>query len=218
MIKKISKKLKENNIFHKVEGSHIITRKSKVKIPNLSKDMAYIVGVIAGDGSLSTSKREKGGKHHKLQITSFSEKHLKQINKIVKDEFNIEMKIRKDKRKERTYNLISANTILYWYFKLLESKYDCTGKLPKICENKNFFTHYMAGLIDTDGSVSQSKKRIQLKLKNKKVIEEIFSLISHANPNPPKINYTNKIPFYYIRFDNIFPLRLKTINFLKDKN
>ena len=144
-----------------------------------------------------------------MQITSCSSEHLKYLNNILQKNFEITGRITKDKRKNNTYRLTTANTSIFWYFKLLEIKYNETNKLPKICKNKNYFNHYLVGLIDTDGHVTPSKNRIQLKLKNKNIINEIFSRIKHANPNPPKINYTNNVPFYYIRFDNIFPLRLK---------
>jgi len=209
VIIKVSKKLSEKNVFHKVKENIIITRKSSTKIPSINEDLVYLVGVIAGDGSLIICKRKRGGNHHRLQITSCSPNHLESLNKILQENFEITGKIIKDKRKERTYRLTTANTSIFWYFKLLEAKYNSTNKLPKMCKNKNYFNHYLAGLIDADGHVTPSKNRIQLKLKNKDIIEEIFSKISHANPNPPKINYTNEVPFYYIRFDNIFPLRFK---------
>jgi hypothetical protein len=66
-------------------------------------------------------------------------------------------------------------------------------------------------LIDTDGSISG--KRIQLKLKDKEMITKIYQNIKKANPNNPKVNYTKNLPYYYIRFDNIFPLRWKTSKF-----
>lgn len=209
MILKISKKLSEKNVFHKIKKDTIITKKSSTIIPSINEDLIYLVGVIAGDGSLVISKRKRGGNHHRVQITSCSPKHLECLNKILGENFEIIGKITKDKRKKRTYRLTTANTSIFWFFKILEAKYNETNKLPKICKNRNYFNHYLAGLIDTDGHVTPSKNRIQLKLKNQEIINEIFSRIKHANPNPPKINYTNNIPFYYIRFDNIFPLRFK---------
>jgi len=209
MILKVSKKLFEKNVFHKVKENIIITRKSSTKIPSINEDLIYLVGVIAGDGSLVISKRKRGGNHHRLQITSCSPKHLQYLNKILKENFKIIGRITQDKKKKNVYRLTTANTSIFWFFKILEAKYNETNKLPKICKNRNYFNHYLAGLIDTDGHVTPSKNRIQLKLKNQAIINEIFSKIKKANPNPPKINYTNGIPFYYIRFDNIFPLRLK---------
>lgn len=212
LILNISKKLSEKNVFHKTENNWILTRRSKIKIPNLNEDIAYLIGVIAGDGSLISTKRNRGGNHYMIRIYANSKIYLNYLNKIIKNHFSITGKIIKDKRKKNTFFIVIQNASIFWFFKILESKYNPTNKLPPICKNKLYFNNYLAGLIDTDGSISN--KRIQLKLKNQKIIKKIFSKIKEANPNPPKINYTNNIPFYYIRFDNIFPLRWKGTNFL----
>ncbi len=68
---------------------------------------------------------------------------------------------------------------------------------------------YLAGLIDTNGHISN--KRIQLKQKSKLLLEKIKRITNKFGLNPAdvKINYTNNKKFYYIRFDNKLPLRLK---------
>lgn len=212
MITKVSKKLKENNVFHRVKECQIFTRKSIITIPKINEDIVYLVGVIAGDGNLSICKRKRGGNHYKLRISSGSAEYLAYLNDLIYKYFKLRGTIVKDKRRENTFCLQTENTSIFWYFNILESKYNKTNKIPFFCKNKNLFIHYLSGLIDTDGGVSN--KRIQLKLKNESIIRQIFYKIKKdANSNPPKINYTNKIPFYYIRFDNIFPLRLKGTNF-----
>lgn len=60
MMQKISKELSKRKIYHKVEGNLIKTRRSKVKIPKINKDLAYLIGVVEGDGSLSITKRKRG--------------------------------------------------------------------------------------------------------------------------------------------------------------
>ncbi len=211
MIKKISKILSKNNIFHKINKKYVLTRRSKVKIPEINFDISYLVGVIAGDGTLIKSKRKRGGFHYMLRIYSEYPFHLKYLNKLFKKEFNIYGNIKKDKRKNKTFYLQHQNATIFYYFKYLEAKY--SKKFPKRINGKNKL-HYISGLIDTDGSVS--RKRIQLKLKDKEFLKELTKILEKLNtqPNPIKINYTNNIPFYYTRFDNIFPLRLKPINLL----
>ena len=91
----------------------------------------------------------------------------------------------------------------------MDAKYT-SDNLPSFTDSKDsLLENYLAGLIDTDGGVY--KKRIQLKLKNKIIIQKIYECLieMEMNANPPKINYTNSVPFYYIRFDNKLPLRLK---------
>jgi len=64
-------------------------------------------------------------------------------------------------------------------------------------------------LVDTDGHINHN--RIQLKQKRYQLLKEIKELSDKLNLNcsVPKINYTDNIPFYYIRFDNKIPLRWK---------
>ncbi len=214
---KVSRILKTNNVYHKIKKGKIYTRRSIVNIPEINEDIAYLVGVIAGDGNLSNTKRKRGGYHCIIRIHANSIEYLKYLSELFNKYFHIKGKILKDKRKNNTYYIKIENASIFWYFKLLGAKYNYTNKLPNFCSRNKLFFHYLAGLIDTDGSIGPSKKRVQLKLKNNKIIQEIFSKIEKANPNPPKINYTDKIPFYYIRFDNIFPLRWKTNKFLKHK-
>ena len=59
----------------------------------------------------------------------------------------------------------------------------------------------MFGLIDTDGSLTG--KRVQLKQRDKNFLKELVRLLKkHFGiiSNPPKVNYTEGKPYYYIRF------------------
>ena len=219
MIKKISNQLAKKNIYHKIEKNKIFTRRSKTRIPSINKDIFYLLGVISGDGSMIKSKRKRGGYHYILRIYSGEEKYLNYLQKIFLELFNIKGRITKDKRKESSYCMIFQNAIIFYYFVELGSEIGKKkdGKISQIVKEKNYnFLNYLAGLVDTDGHISN--KRIQLKQKRLTLLEEInnFSKKLDLNCSVPKINYTNKVPFYYFRFDNKLPLRWKTKNLLKD--
>lgn len=213
MIKKISKELAKRNIYHKIEENFVLTRKSKTKIPLMNENVFYLLGVISGDGSLTKPKRKRGGYHYILRIYSGEEKYLKYLNKIFLELFGIEGKIIKDERKNSSYFIIIQNAAIFFYFVTLGSEIGKKkiGNISKIVKSKNKnILHYIAGLVDTDGHISH--KRIQLKQKRYQLLKEIKELSDKLNLNcsTPKINYTNNIPFYYIRFDNKIPLRWKT--------
>lgn len=55
------------------------------------------------------------------------------------------------------------------------------------------------------------REEYNLNKKSKKLLSDIHILANNYNLNctKPKINCTNNIPFYYIRFNNFLPLRLK---------
>lgn len=177
------------------------------------------MGVIRGDGSLSMTKRGKGGYHYTFRIISGVEDHLIYLNKIFKKNFEIIGHLIKDRRKEKTYYLVFKNVIIFFYFVLLGSQIGkkTHGKLPSILNDKIYKLNYLAGLVDTDGSISPSGNRIQLKQKSLELLKGIKIMCDELNLNcsAPKVNYTNFKPYYYIRFDNKLPLRLKTNKFLK---
>lgn len=221
IIKDLSKELSKNNIFHKIDNDFIKTRRSVVKIPKPSIDIAYLLGVIRGDGSLSKSKRKRGGYHYTFRIYSGDENYLRYLSNLFENLFLIKGIIIKDTRKESSYHLVFKNAILFFYFVSLGSQIGKKkhGKIPKIViDDKKNQLNYIAGLVDTDGSISTSKKRVQLKQKSLMLLKKISKICKgfHLNCSIPKVNYTNNIPFYYIRFNNNLPLRLKTNKFLKD--
>jgi intein/homing endonuclease len=211
ILQQVSKELYKQHVFHKINGEFILTRKSKVKICKPDVDIAYLLGVIAGDGAMITSKRKRGGYHYLLRIYSNGEKYLSYLNKIFNDFFLIEGKIFKDKRKKSTYYLEIKNATIFFYFVSLGSEIGKKKlkKIPKFAlKNKNLL-NYFAGLVDTDGSVSH--KRIQFKQKSTLLLKEMVKHLKKFSMNPSKLkpNYTGNKLFYYIRFDNKLPLRLK---------
>ncbi|MBU2612123.1 MAG: hypothetical protein KKB62_00185 [Nanoarchaeota archaeon] len=186
-------------------------------IPNLNIDIIYLMGVIAGDGSLNETKRSKGGYHYTFRIYAAGKKYLKLLNKLFEKNFGIEGKIIKDLRKMNTYYLVFKNAPLFFYFVINGNEIGKKKrfKIPKITtKNRKYFFEYLSGLIDTDGHIAG--RRIQLKQKNKEFLNKIKLLANkyHLNCTDPKVNYTNKIPYYYIRFDNKIHLRFKTNTFL----
>jgi len=220
MIKEISKELTKRNIYHKIKENFILTKRSKTKIPLISKDIFYLLGVISGDGSLVKTKRKKGGYHYVLRIYSGEEKYLIYLNKIIRELFEIKGRIIKDKRKNSSYYTIIQNAAIFFYFVILGSEIGKKkiGNISKVVKSKNKnILHYIAGLVDTDGHIAN--KRIQLKQKRYQLLKELKLLLNKLklNCSMPKINYTNNIPFYYIRFDNKIPLRWKTNKFLNQQ-
>lgn len=216
IIIKLSKELSKNNIYHKIERNFIKTRKTKVKIPKPNTDIIYLLGVIMGDGSLCKSKRKRGGYHYIFRIYSGDKEYLKYLNTLFNKYFLILGKIIKDERKENAYTLAIKNASVFFYFVRLGSEIGKKkeGNIPMIAQKNNEnLLNYLAGLVDTDGSIY--RKRIHLKQKSHILLKKINKLSNKLklNCSVPKVNYTNNIPYYYIRFDNNLPLRLKQKSF-----
>lgn len=211
---KISKKLNELNVYHNIKRTRIVTRRSKTKVPHFKNDIAYLLGVITGDGDIVKSVRKKGGFHYCVRITSGSPIYLNYLNSLFKKHFSISGTIFKDKRSNNNYALRFRNAVIFCYFTL--SGHPAGKKvnldIPNIIDNKSLFLHYLAGLVDTDGYIDSHNRRVQLKQKSLFLLTEIYNRLNklNMNCNDPRVNYTNSIPFYYIRFDNKLPLRLRS--------
>lgn len=216
MIRKISLELQKRQVYHKVEKNLILTRRSKIRIPPISRDIFYLLGVISGDGSLNISKRKRGGYHYLLRIYSGEKAYLQYLNNLIWKLFNVKGRIIKDMRKDSSFHISIQSASMFFYFVILGSEIGKKkdGRLSNlIMENNQNLLNFIAGLVDTDGHIIG--RRVQLKQKRLRLLEDIESVskLLDLNCSEPKINYTNGVPFYYIRFDNKLPLRWKKQTF-----
>ncbi len=173
----ISELLSQAHIWHKTQNNAITTKRTTTPIPEINNKIAYLVGIVTGDGSLNVCKRKKGGYHYRIQIVGHE-----------------------DERKANCYLININNAAIFFYFiKLgLFSGKKRDLKVPAlIAANAAFFKHYMLGLIDTDGYIENN--RVQLKQKEETFLKELVQLMQahlHIKSNPPKVNYTDGKPFY----------------------
>jgi hypothetical protein len=57
----VSELLSQAHVWHKTQNNSITTKRTTTPIPEINNKIAYLAGVIIGDGSLNSSKRKKGG-------------------------------------------------------------------------------------------------------------------------------------------------------------
>jgi len=202
-IETISNFLTKLNVWHKIEGNCIHTKRTCLRIPEIDNRVAYFTGVITGDGSITKSKRKVGGYCYRIQIVGYK-KYMAYLATLTKELFNYKPRVLRDKRKKNCYliNIYSAAIFAYFVQLGLPIGKKRNLSVPKIiANNPSLFKHYMLGLIDTDGHVRN--RRVQLKQRLKPFLEELVVLLEkHFNikANPPKVNYTEGKPYYYIRF------------------
>jgi len=199
----ISELLSQAHIWHKTQNNAITTKRTTTPIPEINNKIAYLAGIVTGDGNLNVCKRKKGGYHYRIQIVGHKD-DLKHIATLFKELFNYNPAVHRDERKANCYLININNAAIFFYFiKLgLFSGKKRNLKVPAlIAANAAFFKHYMLGLIDTDGYIENN--RVQLKQKEETFLKELVQLMQahfHIKSNPPKVNYTDGKPFYYIRF------------------
>ena len=199
----VSRALNHAHIWHKIQYDFICTKKTCVKIPEISDKVAYLVGVITGDGHLTRSKRKTAGYHYVVGIVGLRE-FTEQLCLLIREIFHYTPGFYKDKRKNDCYYVNIYPVAIFYYF--IELGFRAGKKrnlrVPSlIAEETSLFKHFMCGLIDTDGFID--KKRVQLKQRDKGFLKELVRLLKkHFGiiSNPPKVNYTEGKPYYYIRF------------------
>ena len=212
MIDSISNILNKNGIYHRTEKNVILTRRTKIRIPSFNLDLAYLTGVIVGDGAMVQTIRKRGGHHYVLSIFSNSKKYLEYLNTLFVKYFNHKGTFYKDKR-HKVYTLLIQAAPIFFYFVNIDLPIGKSGEeyVPAIIKsNSSYFKEYIAGLCDTDGHVNSSN-RIYLKQKSKNLLSEIVDFLNKEKVrcSYPKVNYTNGKPYYYILMDFKLPLRLK---------
>lgn len=199
----ISEALSQVNVWHKIQNDYVCTRRTRIRIPKINEKVAYLAGVVAGDGNLNLCRRKKGGYHYRVNIVGHKE-DLEYFATLLNNLFKYKPRILKDKRKANCYFINIYSAAIYFYFLKLGFP---TGKkrnmrvTSTIAEDPSLFKHYICGLIDTDGSISGNT--VHLKQREESYLKEIVHLLEKhfdIKSKPPKVNYTEGKPFYYIQF------------------
>lgn len=208
-VENVSKFLKGIKVWHKVKRNYICTKRTCIKIPEITGGVAYLTGAITGDGSIATCKRKAGGHYYSVRLWGRKEK-LINVLALLNDLFHYRAKIFRDRRKRNCYYINVNIAGVYAYLVLLGLPVGKKRKLavPRpIADNPSLFKPYMMGLINTDGHIR--KEKVQLKQRDKGFLRELVELLEKhfvIKSNPPKVNYTEGKPYYYIRFP-LGPLR-----------
>lgn len=121
------------------------------KIPNqLTKEIAYLAGVINGDGNL---------RRYILSIVDFSHKNIKWLKQQFELQFDQEGRIQW--QTENSPEIIITNKWIVRFFSYLtdqpidDKKYDDLRE-PLIFQKEPFRTHYWSGVLDADGSYANN--------------------------------------------------------------
>lgn len=166
-------------------------QQKKIKIPRLSKELAWFLGVLAGDGYVSSLKDKS--KCYRALLIATSKEFVNQFAKNGKILFGIQPSLRnynkyKLKGRWRKYyecSFTSKQMVEFlgdWkeniWFKTL------TNRFNWIWNNKHYISAFLSGFFDSDGSINYNKekyvRRISFSILNKdakaiikKILEEL---------------------------------------------
>lgn len=158
--------------------------KRKIRLPNrLSKDLAEEIGIIAGDGHLTTKKKDYGIMIAGHRIDDMDYYHRRVIP-LFENIYNIKPNIRAEKETNEMHLEIWSKAIFSFHNKNLgfpRGKKENKIVLPKKIFDKKFTTSFLRGFMDTDGSIVFQKKykkiyyypKINIELSDSKLILDI---------------------------------------------
>jgi len=209
------------------------------KIPKgIDKDLAYLTGLILGDGSLPI-KHESGGRNHRLIITSGDKKLIEKVALLIERIFEVTLGDAHyySRKSGSSWNLYKGNKAIYRFF----SKIVCltngnkakNGKIPHTIKPLPDAEKvaFIAGLIDSD--IGRHGRGMGCTFKSKKLVEDLLIFLgilgieakaygSHYKDNK-YLQHDFTIPKSQIKrlkellVENYLPLkedRLNTINML----
>lgn len=171
---------------------HITTEK-KIKVPEISKDLAEFVGIMIGDGTIS-----------KYQIgislnTRDDSEYIHYVKNLIKILFDVSPFIR---NREGNWTVIKVSSIcLVRYLNLLGlpigDKIKNNIDIPNwIFNKKEFIKACIRGLIDTDGSIYRNYYRgktvamqICFTSASKPLLKSVRGIFFKLGYNPSKISY-----------------------------
>lgn len=134
----------------------------KVNLPKHSKYLAEILGIVFGDGHLST---------YQLLITTNSItdlEHANYVKKILEDVFNTNVSLKK-KRSQNALNIVLSSKTVVSFIHLLGmpkgNKLDLGLNIPQwVKENSLYSRYFIRGLFDTDGCIYLDRHRVKTKV------------------------------------------------------
>lgn len=148
----------------------------------LSESIGYVLGAIAGDGSIS--KESNSG------VITVGEKEVAEHIYFILNEHNIGCSPPKF-LEDRNYYIINLYSDFMRKIKELNIKTSsCDVVIPEIIMKSpvSVIISFLSGLIDTDGSVDKDRDRIRISTSSEPMISNLYSILSLIGVTP----YINK--------------------------
>jgi hypothetical protein len=177
----------QENIKHKIDAAkiYISCRYSNKKIlfpKRISLNLAYVVGLLLGDGSLTGDNSNASG-NWTTSLFCESKKHGLMYSKIMKKIFDVNVHIYRPK--ENLFVFYCSSKALHLFFQdLFEIKngFKCDKIIvPKRIFNSSAYirANFLSGLFDTDGTFTC--KKVKYATTSKTMSEQVKQMLSNLN-------------------------------------
>ena len=184
----------------KVNANLFFVRKNnKVTLPkNITTDLAYLIGLIQGDGHLKTNERRIG-------LTMKDKGMISYVCKILEEHFSYSPTIYKKIDKKMLWEIVINSLVIFEFlrinFDLPIGKKKGKQHLSNLIKNdKENLMAWLAGFVDSDGHITNYKS-LEIVQSSKEILEELANiLLKHYNASY-RLKYNKANDGYYLYFN-----------------
>ncbi len=179
----------------------------KVDGLELDEELAWCIGVFIGDGSIGYKSKKYPERGYRLRVFDSARETLERFNTIISNKFNIkETKLQKDNREDCFHYLLQSNAVIERFMRITKSpagEKTYTVVAPEeICKSPLSVIHaFFAGLLDSDGYISKSRRRLTFDTASADLAEQITSLLSLLGNAPACRTKTSKRKNYSMMYE-----------------
>lgn len=161
MVSKWSDFLSSRRSFGEIMSIGYGNSKNSIKLPmKFSPDLAYLLGALIGDGCVQGPiKRGKGGRYWRISFSGEMPFLRREIYPLFLRLFGHQPRFTKKKNRERSWHMNIDSVIIYRFFNRVlgvpyGEKKNLSRTLRRLSIPRRYFKYFLAGLMDTDGHVS----------------------------------------------------------------
>lgn len=188
--------IRKNNFYYVKGSGH------RFMVPILNKDLALFIGLIYGDGWLTSRKNAKKKSTWTVGLVGGDIILVRKFVYLAKKLFNLKFSIY-NKKNSNAFEARINNRILYEFihqnFELKGGKKAQIIKIPYIIKENKLVDPFLCGLFSTDGGFSIYKNywKIRYCSSSKKMIKEVYNYLKNKGFNPKvSINIKRENPLY----------------------
>ena len=152
--------------------------KSPIKLADLNNELAYLAGVVAGDGHIVNELNEMRivDGHKNDLMKNYSLKFLKSINGIIRRNFHYNSCVEKPSANYFVcrYNCSLICRIMNYIYEIPSGNKSKKIKVPGIVKHTNKESLFWRGIFDADGSIRKRYKAIKLTTSSRRLYSDFL--------------------------------------------
>lgn len=190
-------KVSESGVYYRIKRLAIpIIRDRKLAYNNIRRDiviplnhtvdLAELVGILLGDGSLTKTQVV-------VTVNNNEQDYIRYIERLIKGIFTIQPKVVSRKKEHASYIYFGSTRAVRYFICMglaFNKVREQVGVPQWIMEDKRYMGFCLRGLIDTDGSIYKLKFGVQLSFTNRsrRLLQNVRKIFRRLGFRPSKIS------------------------------